>query len=555
MDWGTVGGGKREWGGGGQFTSNLGPGWTRITPHRKEGFQVSERDSGTRGVSRGVIKESYHGVLSRGVIKGLRHVLNIVNLYICTCTYLLHQLINDQTLPSILAKMPPNDWRQRAKERPMWMRGAVEEAFWAFVDQRWRDALNMVAAEPTGWSVGSSGAGTHGTDRRGPAEATKKLPHATINVAAAEGKPPQAEAGGRRCIFVDVLMRCSGLHPPWKCGAFGNIQAEEKAKIIEENRLCAFCLLHDRAVACRAKEKKTKPACGVAECEGRHAIWLHELLKDIYGEKRVHLVQGGNGWRTPEGAWMVDGVEEEDETMFMNTVQQEGSDWREPDDSWLELNGGESGEMGGVYCIGACLRESPASGTKGRHPPGTLYLSEEEGAIEAGWWSLDPLELQPDEEDEVGAAQYLISLLMGGSSAGSSGPEPAQTQAEATPAPSERSKKKAAEEGDHSQGEIQGGKLPLEREPKGGAPRGQEACNEGVLRERPLTRGPEVGLGDRRVGGHRGAKGVEGQASTGSGTGEANAGDMRGPWGRYPWWPGSQEEGGSSALAGVSGQK
>ncbi len=66
MDWGTVRGGKREWGGGGQFTSSLGPGWTRIAPHRKEGFQVSERDSGTRGVSR---------ELSRGLVKGLRHVL------------------------------------------------------------------------------------------------------------------------------------------------------------------------------------------------------------------------------------------------------------------------------------------------------------------------------------------------------------------------------------------------------------------------------------------------------------------------------------------------
>ncbi len=66
MNWGTVGGGKREWGGGGQFTSNLGPGWTRIAPHRKEGFQVSKRDS-----------------VTRGVIKGLRHILNIVNLYIC----------------------------------------------------------------------------------------------------------------------------------------------------------------------------------------------------------------------------------------------------------------------------------------------------------------------------------------------------------------------------------------------------------------------------------------------------------------------------------------
>ncbi len=60
--------------GGGQFISNLGPGWTRIIPHRKEGFQLSKRDSGTRGLSwelsRGVIKGSYQGELSRGVTKG-----------------------------------------------------------------------------------------------------------------------------------------------------------------------------------------------------------------------------------------------------------------------------------------------------------------------------------------------------------------------------------------------------------------------------------------------------------------------------------------------------
>jgi hypothetical protein len=51
---------------------------------------------------------------------------------------LLHRLINDQTLPSILAKMPPNDWHQWARERPTWMREAIEEAFWTFVDQKWR---------------------------------------------------------------------------------------------------------------------------------------------------------------------------------------------------------------------------------------------------------------------------------------------------------------------------------------------------------------------------------------------------------------------------------
>ncbi len=79
LNWGNRWAGKREWGGGGQFTSNLGPGWTRIAPHRKEGFQVSKRDSGTRGA----IKGGHQGELSKGVTKGLRHVLSIVNLYIC----------------------------------------------------------------------------------------------------------------------------------------------------------------------------------------------------------------------------------------------------------------------------------------------------------------------------------------------------------------------------------------------------------------------------------------------------------------------------------------
>jgi hypothetical protein len=96
-----------------------------------------------------------------------------------------------------------------------------------------------------------------------------------------------------------------------------------------------------------------------------------------------------------------------------------------------------------------------------------LYLSEEEGAVEAGWWSPDPLELQPDEEDEEEEAQYLMSLLMGGSRAGKGGSESAQTSDEATPAPSvwshQAGEKEAAEEGNHSQEESQGGKLPLER--------------------------------------------------------------------------------------------
>ncbi len=66
---------------------------------------------------------------------------------------------------------------------------------------------------------------------------------------------------------------------------------------------------------------------------------------------------------------MMDGAEEEGEMMFVNTVQQGESDWREPDNSWLELNGGEGEEIGGVYCIGACLRErGPMPGTEEETP-------------------------------------------------------------------------------------------------------------------------------------------------------------------------------------------
>ncbi len=48
----------RDWGGGGQFTSNLGPGWTRIAPCNEEGFQVSKRE---RGIGKGV----WQGELAR----------------------------------------------------------------------------------------------------------------------------------------------------------------------------------------------------------------------------------------------------------------------------------------------------------------------------------------------------------------------------------------------------------------------------------------------------------------------------------------------------------
>jgi hypothetical protein len=76
----------RERGGGGQYTSNLGPEWTGIAPHAKEGFQVSKRDSGTgEGFfrQRGKLQKGYQGVCAM--------CSNIMlTLYIsCYCVYVV----------------------------------------------------------------------------------------------------------------------------------------------------------------------------------------------------------------------------------------------------------------------------------------------------------------------------------------------------------------------------------------------------------------------------------------------------------------------------------
>ncbi len=57
-----------------------------------------------KAIDNGAIREFYS--LLRAAMMGARKA------------GLLNQLINDQTLPGILAKMPPADWRQWAKEGP-----------------------------------------------------------------------------------------------------------------------------------------------------------------------------------------------------------------------------------------------------------------------------------------------------------------------------------------------------------------------------------------------------------------------------------------------------
>jgi hypothetical protein len=117
-----------------------------------------------------IIKFRSYKAFDNGAIRGFYSLLRAAMMG-ARKAGLLHRLVNDQTLPSILAKMPPNDWRQWARERPTWMREAIEEAFWSFVDQKWKDALNVAAAEQQSWGTGSRRGAPHEGDRRGMAEA------------------------------------------------------------------------------------------------------------------------------------------------------------------------------------------------------------------------------------------------------------------------------------------------------------------------------------------------------------------------------------------------
>ncbi len=260
---------------------------------------------------------------------------------------MLGRLINDQTLLGILARMPPMDWRQWARERPNWMREATEEAFWNFVDQKWRDALNVAAAEPPAWGTGSGGRVSFQDGGKKETAKPVKSGAEAVHVTEVEGRKPRQGDKGRACIFKGV-MGCAGTHPPWFCRAFGKLPAREREKLIVDNKLCPFCLLHDRNEPCGAKQKPVSVVCTASGCRGRHAQKLHDLLKDVLREEgRVHVLQEDDEWEESEEAWELG----EAEAMIVGAVRQEGEySWQDACDAWAAQDGETEA---GVHHVGA----------------------------------------------------------------------------------------------------------------------------------------------------------------------------------------------------------
>jgi hypothetical protein len=132
------------------------------------------------------------------------------------------------------------------------------------------------------------------------------------------------------------------MFPPWFCKAFGKLPSKEREKLIVDNRLCPFCLLHDKDKPCGAKERPVSAACAAASCKGRHIQKLHDFLKDVLREeKRVHVVQGDGEWEESEEAWELG----DEEMMIVGTVQQEDNcSWQEACNAWVSQ--GEEVAMG-----------------------------------------------------------------------------------------------------------------------------------------------------------------------------------------------------------------
>jgi hypothetical protein len=56
-------------------------------------------------------------------------------------------------VPQIMGNMSFTDWKEWATKRPEWVRGDLGVAFEAYIERKWKDALNVAAVEPQTWEA------------------------------------------------------------------------------------------------------------------------------------------------------------------------------------------------------------------------------------------------------------------------------------------------------------------------------------------------------------------------------------------------------------------
>ncbi len=123
-----------------------------------------------------VVREFYS--LLRAAIKGAKGI------------WRLGLLINDQTIPKIMSKMPYTNWKEWATKRPDWMQQDVATTFERFVEKKWQGALNVAIAEPAAWNMGREKLSLNGGTQDKTAPTSKGVLKVTGAVNVVEQKAP-----------------------------------------------------------------------------------------------------------------------------------------------------------------------------------------------------------------------------------------------------------------------------------------------------------------------------------------------------------------------------
>jgi hypothetical protein len=303
------------------------------------------------------VREFYS--LLRAAIKGARGIGR------------LGLLINDQTIPKIMSKMPYTDWKEWATKRPDWMQQDLATTFEGFIEKKWQDALNVAAAELAPWGMGKEkplpDGGTQ--DRATTAgRETLKITGA-VNVVEQETSPrPQSPpwdvSFGRKCRARN-LIECKGEHVLLQCTKLLNMELNERKEILEKSGLCLFCLKHAADLECYGRGGK--PRCTQDGCDGEHTPSVHKLVSE--GSASVNFVaedesesEGEDEGRDEDEEWWVG-------TIGMSEIQESGE--------------GDSEEMKGSVSEGEA-RPTANLGRATEHSVGNFPTGESE---EDGWWS------------------------------------------------------------------------------------------------------------------------------------------------------------------------
>jgi hypothetical protein len=162
----------------------------------------------------------------------------------------LSLLINDQTIPRIMSKMPYTDWKEWATRRPEWLREDLGPAFERFVERKWQDALNVAAAEPQPWGVEKEKTATSkaAADKAPQVNKGAGKTSGVVNVVSQQSPPrshsPTWDTSNWRKCCVQPQTGCDGNHVALQCIRLQELGLDERRKVLERSGLCMYCLKH-----------------------------------------------------------------------------------------------------------------------------------------------------------------------------------------------------------------------------------------------------------------------------------------------------------------------